>query len=100
VVYTQVNALKQAAAVFRHGVAQPCPFPFQPGLFNLAYSLIAVSDREAAERELDACIGLEPRYGKTHLSLAHCAVKLPGEIISRGCGHYCRDTAAATRRFI
>jgi len=75
VVYTQVNALEQAAAVFRRVVTlMPNHAPFR---FNLAYSLIAIGDNEAAERELEACIRLEPRYWKAHLSLAQLRRQTP-----------------------
>jgi len=68
VVFIQAHALEQATTAFRHAVAlMPNHAPYR---FNLAYSLIAMGDMEAAERELETSIGLDPRYWKAHLRLA------------------------------
>ena len=68
VVFTQAHALEQATEAFGRAVAlMPSHAPYR---FNLAYSLIAMGDMEAAERELETSIGLDPRYWKAHLKLA------------------------------
>ncbi len=68
VVYTQTHAHEQAATVFRRAVAlMPTHAPYR---FNLATALVAAGDVEAAEHELEACIRLNPRYWKAHLTLA------------------------------
>ncbi len=75
VVYTQVNAHEPATAAFRRAVAlMPKHAPYR---FNLAYSLIAMGDAPAAERELETCIGLDHRYWTAHLSLAQLRRQTP-----------------------
>jgi tetratricopeptide (TPR) repeat protein len=75
VVYTQVNAHEPATAAFRRAVAlMPKHAPYR---FNLAYSLIAMGDVAGAERELEACIGLDHRYWTAHLSLAQLHRQTP-----------------------
>ncbi|WP_108470522.1 tetratricopeptide repeat-containing sulfotransferase family protein [Rhodanobacter thiooxydans] len=67
-VYAQVQAFAQAAAVFRRAVALT---PTQASSrFHLAHALTAIGDSEGAERELEAGIRLEPDYWKAHLNLA------------------------------
>lgn len=68
VVYTQANAHAKAIAVFRRAVElMPARATFR---FNLATSLTFAGEMEAAEREYEACIGIEPRYWKAHLALS------------------------------
>lgn len=67
-VYLQANAIVPSATAFRRAVAlRPGHAPFR---FNLGYALAAMGDIPNAERELEACIGLEPRHWAAHLSLA------------------------------
>lgn len=68
VVYTRANAHERAAAVFRIAVEK---LPAQASLrFNLATALTFVGDLEAAEREYEACLKLQPNYWKAHLALS------------------------------
>lgn len=68
VVYTQLNAHEQAAVFFRR-VVQLLPGRANHR-FNLAMSLTTMGEIAAAEREHEACIGIEPRHWKAHLALA------------------------------
>lgn len=75
VVYSQANAFEQAAAVFQRVVTRaPDHAPFR---FNLAYSLITIGDTVGAERELEACIALDHRLWRAHLSLAQLRLQTP-----------------------
>lgn len=75
VVYAQVHAFAQAAAVFRRAVALT---PAQASSrFHLAHALTAMGDNEGAERELEAGIRLEPGYWKAHLNLAQLRRQAP-----------------------
>lgn len=68
VVYTQANAHAKAVEVFRHAAElMPERASYR---FNLATSLTFSGDLEAAEREYEACIGIDPRYWKAHLALS------------------------------
>lgn len=68
VVYSQANAYARAADMFRRVVE------LAPGVasfrFNLATSLAAAGDLDGAERELRACLALDPAMWKAYLSLA------------------------------
>lgn len=68
VVYTQGNQHAKAAALFRRAASR------MPGhanyRFNLATSLTFLGDTEAAEREYEACLAIDPHYWKAHLALA------------------------------
>ncbi|OOG59448.1 sulfotransferase [Rhodanobacter sp. C03] len=75
VIYTQANAHEQAAMAFRGAVALMPSHP--PYRFNLATALVAAGDIDAAEHELEACIGLAPGYWKAHLTLAQLRRQTP-----------------------
>ena len=75
VVYTQAHAHEQAATAFR-GAATLMPH-HPPYRFNLATALVAAGDIDAAEHELEACIGLAPGYWKAHLTLAQLRRQTP-----------------------
>jgi tetratricopeptide (TPR) repeat protein len=75
VVYSQAHAHEQAIEVFRRQVAMAPNLP--PARFHLAYSLSAMGDAEGAERELEACIGIDPCYWTAHLSLAKLRRQTP-----------------------
>ncbi|MET0582397.1 MAG: sulfotransferase [Pseudoxanthomonas sp.] len=68
VVYTQANAHEKAVEVFRRA-AQLMP-ERASYRFNLATSLTFSGDMEAAKREYEACIGIDPHYWKAHLALS------------------------------
>jgi tetratricopeptide (TPR) repeat protein len=68
VVYSQANAHVQAVDVFRRLVAATPNYP--PARYKLAYALTAVGDADAAEREFEACVRMEPRYWIAHQNLA------------------------------
>ena len=75
VIYTQANAHAQAAIAFRGAVdLQPYHPPYR---FNLATALVAMGNLDAAEHELEACIGLAPDYWKAHLTLAQLRRQTP-----------------------
>jgi len=68
VVFTQVHDYTKAARMFGDVVElQPNVARYR---FNYATSLVHAGDMEAAERELEACLALDPQYWKAHLSLA------------------------------
>jgi tetratricopeptide (TPR) repeat protein len=68
VVYTQTHAHERAAEAFGRAVAlMPGHAPYR---FNLATALIAAGKLDAAQQELEACIGLDPCFWKAHLTLA------------------------------
>ncbi len=69
VVYSQANSHEQATAAFRRLVTMVPNHP--PARFNLSYALLAMGDAEAAERELEECIRLDPCYWNAHVSLAN-----------------------------
>lgn len=69
VVYSQANEHAKAAAVFRRAATL---LPRVANIrFNLGMALTAVGELEEAERELESCLALAPRFWKAHLSLAH-----------------------------
>lgn len=67
-VYRQANAHVQSANAFRRAVAL-APEQGIPHL-NLAYALNSLGDTEGAERELEACVRIEPRHWYAHVLLA------------------------------
>lgn len=76
VIYAQNHAHEQAVAVFRRAVSlSPRHARYR---YNLANSLLAMGDTHAAERELEACIELDPRYWNPHLLLAGLAGQTSG----------------------
>jgi tetratricopeptide (TPR) repeat protein len=68
VTYVQAHAHQEAIDAFRRQVALAPNLPL--ARFRLAYSLSAMGDAEAADRELEACIRIDPRFWAAHLSLA------------------------------
>ncbi|ODT95358.1 MAG: sulfotransferase [Rhodanobacter sp. SCN 67-45] len=75
VVYTQIAAHDQAVEVFRQAASSA------PGHavyhYNLATAMVAVGDIDGAEREIEACLALEPRYWRAHLTLAQLRRQTP-----------------------
>ena len=68
VIYTQANAHRKAADLFRRVATI---MPGRAGYrFNLATSLTFAGDFDEAEREYEACIGIDPTYWKAHLGLS------------------------------
>jgi Tfp pilus assembly protein PilF len=68
VVYTQSNAHRKAATMFRQAAALvPNRATFR---FNLATALVAIGEMDEAGQQLEACLSLEPRFWKAHLTLA------------------------------
>lgn len=68
VILVQCHAHERAAAAFRRAVALA---PGQAALrFNLGTALTFLGDIEGAERELDACIALDPQHWRAHHSLS------------------------------
>lgn len=77
VVYSQANALEQAASVFQRLVAL---LPRQaPAHFSLAAALTSIGDFDGAERELETTIELDPRLWGAHLTLAHLRSQTPAK---------------------
>ena len=68
VVFNQANDYQRAAQMFRR-VSE-----LEPGRasyrFNFATSLVFSGDVEQAEHEIEACLGIDPRYWKAYLTLA------------------------------
>ena len=68
VIYTQANAHRKAADLFRRVATI---MPGRAGYrFNLATSLTFAGDFDEAEREYEACIGIDQTYWKAHLGLS------------------------------
>ncbi|RDS84924.1 sulfotransferase family protein [Dyella monticola] len=68
VVFSQSHAHARALEMFRRLVTMVPNHP--PAHFYLAFALIAMGDMDAAEKELEACVRLDPNYGMAHLKLA------------------------------
>ena len=74
-IYAQNEAHAKAATAFRHAVTlMPAHPPFR---FNLATALIANGDIDDAEREIEACLALDPAFWRAHLTLAHLRPQSP-----------------------
>jgi len=68
VIYTRANAHECATSLYDRAVALA---PNHPNYHhNFAKSLVFVGDMDAAERELETCLGLAPWYWGAHLSLS------------------------------
>ncbi|MGY3264659.1 sulfotransferase [Lysobacter sp. HA35] len=68
VVLTQANDYVRAGDLFRRAVhAAPDVATFH---FNYATALMFAGEIDDAEREYEACLALDPRYGRAHLALA------------------------------
>lgn len=68
VILVQCYAHERAAGAFRHAVRLA---PGDAGLrFNLGTALTFLGDIDGAERELEACIGLNPHHWRAHHSLS------------------------------
>lgn len=67
VVYTQIAAHDQAVGMFRQAAAGAPEVAVYR--YNLATALIAAGNLAEAERELDTCLALDPRYWRAHLTL-------------------------------
>ena len=68
VIYTQANAHRKAIDLFRRvATIMPARAGYR---FNLATSLTFAGDFDEAEREYEACIGIDPFYWKAHLGLS------------------------------
>lgn len=75
VVYSQVGSYETAVEVFRKVVAlTPDHAPYR---YNLATSLIAAGRIDEAELEIEACLALDPRYWRAHLTLAQLRRQTP-----------------------
>lgn len=74
-VYLETNAHERALAAFRQAAA------LAPGnlfsRFNLALSLVFTGDTDAAEKELEACIALQPRFWHAHAILSQARKQTP-----------------------
>ncbi len=74
-VYVQGNAHAKAAAAFRQSTLLAPERAAHH--FNLATSLIALGDADAAEQELATCLSLDPIFWRAHLTLAHLRQQSP-----------------------
>lgn len=75
VVYTQTHEHQLAARAF--GKAAALAPQHAPYRFNLATALVADGDIDGAEEQLEACIAIEPRYWKAHLTLSQLRRQRP-----------------------
>ncbi|OOG43389.1 tetratricopeptide repeat-containing sulfotransferase family protein [Rhodanobacter sp. C05] len=74
-VYSNLNAHDAALDAFRQAAAlAPDHAPFR---YNLATSLIDAGALDEAEREIDACLSLNPHFWRAHLTLAHLQQQTP-----------------------
>lgn len=77
VIYTQANAHERATEAFRLAAKR---MPGRPHYrFNLATALIATGAMQEAERELEACLALDPTWWKAHLTLAQLRRQNPAQ---------------------
>lgn len=68
VIYSQGNDNQKASALFKQAaVMVPGNASYR---FNHATSLTFIGDIDAAEREYEACLAIDPGYWKAHLALA------------------------------
>ncbi|WP_449426726.1 sulfotransferase [Rhodanobacter umsongensis] len=68
VIHTRANAHERATSLYERAVALA---PNHPNYhYNFAKSLVFMGDMDAAERELETCLGLAPWYWSVHLSLS------------------------------
>lgn len=75
VVYSQVGSFDSAVEVFRKVVSlTPSHAPYR---YNLATALVAAGRLDEAEQEIDACLALDPRYWRAHLTLAQLRRQTP-----------------------
>ncbi|MGY4516016.1 tetratricopeptide repeat-containing sulfotransferase family protein [Lysobacter sp. HA18] len=75
VVLTQANDYVRAGDLFRRAVeAAPDVATFR---FNYATALMFAGELNDAEREYEACLALDPRYGRAHLALAQLRKQTP-----------------------
>ena len=75
VVLVQCHAHERAAEAFGKAVQLA---PGHPGLrFNLGTALTFLGDLDGAERELEACIGLDPGHWRAHHSLSQLRRQTP-----------------------
>ncbi|AXK71947.1 sulfotransferase family protein [Lysobacter sp. TY2-98] len=75
VVLTQANDHARASQLFCRAVeAAPDVATFH---FNHATALMFAGELDAAEREYEACLALDPGYGRAHLALAQLRTQTP-----------------------
>lgn len=75
VICAQNHAHARAVTAFRRAIAQA---PRQAShRFNLATSLVAMGDIDAAEQEFESCIALDPACWRAHLSLSQLRRQTP-----------------------
>lgn len=75
VVYSQIGAYPEAVKAFsRAGELAPAKASHR---YNLATALIAAGDLTAAEQAIEACLALDPRYWRAHLTLAQLRQQTP-----------------------
>ncbi|OOG48749.1 sulfotransferase [Rhodanobacter sp. C01] len=68
VIYTQVGEYLSATKAFSGATAlAPAQASYR---YNLATSHVSTGQISAAEAEIEACLGLDPRYWRAHLTLA------------------------------
>ncbi|MGH8158994.1 MAG: sulfotransferase [Rhodanobacter sp.] len=75
VVYSQIGEYASAATVFRQAATRA---PTQASYrYNLATSLVAAGDIDAAEIEIETCLTLDPKYWRAHLTLVQLRRQTP-----------------------
>ena len=75
VTYSQIGAYESSSNAFRRAVALA---PYNPAYqYNLATSLVAAGNLNAAEQAIDSCLELDPKYWRAHLTLAQLRRQTP-----------------------
>jgi Tfp pilus assembly protein PilF len=75
VIFTRANAHEQATKLYDRAVALA---PNQPGFrYNFAKSLVFLGQMDTAEREMEACLQLDPGVWGAHLTLAQLRKQTP-----------------------
>jgi tetratricopeptide (TPR) repeat protein len=74
-IYTQVGDYAAAVTTYRQAVTfAPHHASYR---YNLATALLSAGELDASETEIEACLALDPRYWRAHLSLAHLRRQTP-----------------------
>lgn len=75
-IYADAGAYDDALSAYRDAAQQaPDQASYQ---YNLAAAWISVGNVDEAEKAIEACLALDPRFARAHLTLAHLRKQRPG----------------------
>jgi len=76
VVWTQIGDYAPAVQAFRQAVERvPGRASYR---YNLASALVAAGELDAAEAEIEACLAIDPKYWRAHMTLSQLRRQTPG----------------------